>query len=146
MENGNEFTSADHDTFGNVGHSDSFIGDEGQQKVFEEYSSWYSRLRHSRLAAKVDHLWRLLREGGLSRKEIAVVVAALLYCISPFDLTPDFIPVIGFLDDLLIVVATLAYLERNRSQADGADQTIADEDAVPSSNSTCHRMVQGDSK
>ena len=29
--------------------------------------------------------------------------AAVLYLICPFDLIPDFIPVIGFIDDLIIV-------------------------------------------
>ena len=33
----------------------------------------------------------------------AVGGATLLYAVSPIDLIPDFIPVIGYLDDLLLV-------------------------------------------
>jgi uncharacterized membrane protein YkvA (DUF1232 family) len=33
----------------------------------------------------------------------AVALAAMVYLISPFDLVPDFIPVAGYLDDLIIV-------------------------------------------
>lgn len=36
-----------------------------------------------------------------------VIVGALAYFICPFDLTPDLIPVVGFLDDLAMLVAAL---------------------------------------
>jgi uncharacterized membrane protein YkvA (DUF1232 family) len=38
----------------------------------------------------------------------AVAAATVAYAISPVDLIPDFIPVIGYLDDLLIVPAGIA--------------------------------------
>ena len=34
------------------------------------------------------------------RQTIVVVVAAILYFVSPFDVIPDFLPLIGFMDDL----------------------------------------------
>jgi len=39
---------------------------------------------------------------------IAAIVAALLYVLNPIDLIPDFIPVIGYIDDALVVAACLA--------------------------------------
>jgi uncharacterized membrane protein YkvA (DUF1232 family) len=39
-------------------------------------------------------------------KALAVAVAA--YALSPIDLIPDFVPVIGYLDDLIIVPAGIA--------------------------------------
>jgi uncharacterized membrane protein YkvA (DUF1232 family) len=43
-------------------------------------------------------------------RALAVLVAA--YALSPIDLIPDFIPVIGYLDDLLLVPLGLALVVR----------------------------------
>lgn len=49
----------------------------------------------------------------------AVVGLGALYLLSPIDLIPDFIPVIGQLDDILLLGALISlvrkYSERNRS-------------------------------
>ena len=42
---------------------------------------------------------------------VAAMVAALLYVLNPFDLIPDVIPVVGYVDDALIVAACLAMVE-----------------------------------
>ena len=42
---------------------------------------------------------------------IAAVVFALLYVLSPVDLIPDFLPVIGLADDALVVAVCIAMVE-----------------------------------
>lgn len=63
------------------------------------------RLRAWAAAAKRDTLavWLAGRDPRvpLAAKVLAVAVAA--YALSPIDLIPDFIPVLGYLDDLLLV-------------------------------------------
>ena len=44
---------------------------------------------------------------------IAAIVFALLYVLSPIDLIPDFIPVIGLVDDALVIAACLAMVEQD---------------------------------
>ena len=51
------------------------------------------------------------RRTNLQAKVIAAL--ALLYALSPIDLIPDGIPLLGVTDDLLIVPAVLAYAARH---------------------------------
>jgi uncharacterized membrane protein YkvA (DUF1232 family) len=44
---------------------------------------------------------------------IAAAVFVLLYVINPFDLMPDFLPIIGELDDAAIIGASLLAVERD---------------------------------
>lgn len=65
--------------------------------------TWAKRLKRDVVA-----LWIAARcpDTPLLARGIALLVAA--YALSPIDLIPDFIPVIGLLDDLLIVPLGIA--------------------------------------
>ncbi len=47
----------------------------------------------------------------------ATVLAALTYLLLPLDLIPDFIPVVGFGDDLVALTALLGICGRHRTEA-----------------------------
>jgi len=51
--------------------------------------------------------WRLFRDRRVSILAKALLVLALVYAISPFDVIPDFIPVIGEMDDVVVVLSGL---------------------------------------
>lgn len=44
---------------------------------------------------------------------IAAAATALLYVLNPVDIVPDFIPLVGFLDDATVVSACLFLLEKD---------------------------------
>lgn len=67
-------------------------------RLLERVKRWARRIKRDVVA-----LWIAARDPRtpLPAKVMAAAVAA--YALSPIDLIPDFIPVLGYLDDLLIV-------------------------------------------
>ena len=64
---------------------------------------------------------------GLSGKNLTLIIAAILYYVSPIDIIPDFLPVAGLLDDVSILAFALrsikgeieTFREWEREQARG---------------------------
>jgi uncharacterized membrane protein YkvA (DUF1232 family) len=46
---------------------------------------------------------RLLRDGRLTRARKTLVLAVIVYLALPLDIVPDFLPVVGQLDDAIVV-------------------------------------------
>ena len=55
----------------------------------------------------VTAIRRLRRDPRVPRRAKAVVALAGLWLLSPFDLLPEFLPVLGPLDDVLVVALAL---------------------------------------
>lgn len=64
---------------------------------------------------------RLLGDARVPRRRKALLILTLVYLALPVDLVPDFIPVIGQLDDAIVVALVLRSLLR------GVDPAILDE-------------------
>jgi uncharacterized membrane protein YkvA (DUF1232 family) len=66
----------------------------------------------ARLATYLIALWKLFKHPQTPRSAKLVAVLVLAYVLSPIDLIPDFIPVLGQLDDLIIVPLGIALITR----------------------------------
>jgi uncharacterized membrane protein YkvA (DUF1232 family) len=55
-------------------------------------------------------LVKYMRDPLVSWHRKAIVVAGLVYFITPIDTIPDIIPLIGYLDDLGVITAVLKFL------------------------------------
>ena len=66
--------------------------------AFERLKLWARRLKREVVA-----LWIAARDPRTPMLARIVAAAVAAYALSPIDLIPDFIPVLGLLDDLLIV-------------------------------------------
>ncbi len=85
---------------------------EAREQVLEALPEWMKKVQNSDL---LDRAWRLkdyLTSGRCTTGDLIIVIAALLYLISPIDVVPDFIPFAGWLDDVAVATAVLGYLDR----------------------------------
>jgi len=75
--------------------------------MLEAAKLWASTLKRDVLA-----LWIAARDPRTPWIAKAVAASIAAYALSPIDLIPDFIPVLGYLDDLLIVPIGIALAVR----------------------------------
>ena len=64
------------------------------------------------LPACASTMWRLRRDPRVPFRAKAALLVAGLWVLSPIDLIPEFLPVIGPLDDVVVVALALRYAAR----------------------------------
>lgn len=69
-------------------------------------------------------MWGLLRDGRVPPRQKLILVGIVGYLLVPFDIIPDFIPVVGQLDDLAVVLLGLDLFIRT-APADVVDEHLA---------------------
>lgn len=67
-------------------------------KLLASTKAWARRIKRDVLA-----LWIAARDTRTPWTAKAVAAAVAAYALSPIDLIPDFVPILGYLDDLLLV-------------------------------------------
>ena len=75
--------------------------------MLDRLKNWARQLKRDVVA-----LWIAARDPRTPWLAKLVAAAVAGYALSPIDLIPDFIPVLGYLDDLLIVPAGIALADR----------------------------------
>lgn len=68
----------------------------------------FGAANRARLGVYLLALWKLFRHPDTPRAPKWVAIAVLAYAVSPIDLIPDFIPVLGMLDDLILLPLGIA--------------------------------------
>ena len=70
------------------------------------------RANTARLATHLLALWKLFRHPETPRLAKLVALLVLAYALSPIDLIPDFVPVLGLLDDVILLPLGIALAVR----------------------------------
>ena len=104
------------DSTGNNGEDAS--GPERYEDAYSKQGFWdklakYAKSAGHEVVEKALLLYYILTDEKTSVKNKTIAIAALGYFISPIDAIPDVIPVVGYADDLGVVVAALTALSNS---------------------------------
>jgi uncharacterized membrane protein YkvA (DUF1232 family) len=87
-------------------------------KVMQQLPRWFVKVQNQGVVDKALALVDHLISGMCPPGDIVLIVAGLLYLMTPCDAVPDYLPVVGWLDDLTVASLILTYLDeksiRNR--------------------------------
>lgn len=77
------------------------------QSIVRKISSLRVRMDDINVVLDLIHCWYLKKYRKIPARTIFALVAALLYVVSPIDVIPDFIPVVGYIDDAKVLMICL---------------------------------------
>ena len=90
------------------------IKDDYEKKAeYVDENLWYKLEKVGKkisFAKDIMALFNYMRDSFVSWHRKAIVIAALIYFISPIDAIPDVAPLFGYLDDLGVIAALLKFL------------------------------------
>ncbi len=93
------------------GAEDETIYRRQAHQVGEQFEEKLERVGQKlRFAQDLIALFRYFMDANVAWQRKTVVVAALLYFISPIDAIPDLAPFVGYLDDFGVILAVTKYM------------------------------------
>lgn len=75
----------------------------------------------------LQRLWKSMKDHGMGWDKRLAALGAIVYFIIPADLIPDWIPYLGYLDDIAVVGAALAYIGKDSPCAAVSPERLIDE-------------------
>ena len=73
---------------------------------------WKLGLLWTKFRKELILAWAILRDVRTPASAKLATIAAVLYVISPIDFVPDFIPILGWLDDGLVAILLLKLAQK----------------------------------
>ena len=98
------------------------FGERSEEEIKKDYEPraeyveenlWYKLEKAGKkisFAKDIMALFNYMQDSFVSWHRKAIVIAALIYFISPIDTIPDVAPLFGYLDDLGVITALLKFL------------------------------------
>ncbi|MGB0949851.1 MAG: YkvA family protein, partial [Marinirhabdus sp.] len=87
---------------------------KNQENIDKKFSGGNSLSKYAKLGSIMMNMLKDIKHGGYKNIPwftIATVVFALLYILNPLDVVPDFIPGLGYIDDVAVLTIGVGWIE-----------------------------------
>ena len=105
-----EFTNDDFKRYTDSKKSESVYNDPSKMgSLLQKLTKVFLLIKDNNLLSEGKVLYSLLKDykngsyREISKKSMLIIIGGLLYLVNPADVIPDFVPLIGFLDDATLI-------------------------------------------
>ena len=105
-----EFTNDDFKRYTDSKKSERVYNDPSQMgSLLQKLTKVFLLIKDNNLLSEGKVLYSLLKDykngsyREISKKSMLIIIGGLLYLVNPADVIPDFVPLIGFLDDATLI-------------------------------------------
>jgi uncharacterized membrane protein YkvA (DUF1232 family) len=88
------------------------LSDKVYQKAEQAVQNYADTAARIKTVTRMLKAWRKKEYRNIDKSSIFIAIVILLYYVNPIDLIPDFIPVIGGLDDLILLGFLLKVIDK----------------------------------
>ncbi len=117
------------------------VSAERVEQLHAKYDDWQRRFSQHplfvQLHAKVTAAWRFLQNPKVPKKDKALVLAAIGYVVMPLDVIPDWMPLVGLVDDMVAMGLALSVVSRH-TVSTANDSGQRGQEVVPADDETDH--------
>ena len=105
----------------------------GQNYVKNNFGKWVLKVSNTGLIVRSKQLYQFFVSSDITGMQKTLVAGALIYVIFPFDIIPDVMPVVGWLDDLGVANFALGYIFSEMDKLEA--EKLSEEQDVPTCSS-----------
>ena len=105
-----EFTNDDFKRYTDSKKSERVYNDQSKMgSLLQKLTKVFLLIKDNNLLSEGKVLYSLLKDykngsyREISKKSMLIIIGGLLYLVNPADVIPDFVPLIGFLDDATLI-------------------------------------------
>lgn len=100
------------------------MADKAQQKVRKNQSKLGSVRRDLETLIRMLKAWGTGKYKGIGIANLLIVAGAVFYFLNPMDAVVDFLPLIGFTDDIAVITFAIARLRNEFLKFQDWEQTV----------------------
>ncbi len=83
---------------------------EAEKVISHKFTSLFQKIKHIPIADKIILMFLYFKDPETPKLKKLLIAAGLFYFVTPVDVIPDVIPIIGLLDDIGVLSMVASYM------------------------------------